>query len=208
MSFGQCMISLQDMAYQFNLPIDGHAVSGCLSNFEQLIERESQHEYDSKIYLVMPPNAIEDTVWVYARGYIMTLLPMILFRDKSSARVHLRWDRFQPSSDEKGPRVITTCSELQLYFLFFSHKSLAKCPYTDFTSDAIGRLCVPFKTTLRHSIYLLSYDHIFNRHTNVGSTILGQFYCINQSLPDPPASRYPHGLCYRAKSIFFQYMLK
>ncbi|XP_020961282.1 protein MAIN-LIKE 1-like [Arachis ipaensis] len=40
MSFGECTVTLQDVAYQFGLPVDGFAVSGCLSDFEQLIERE------------------------------------------------------------------------------------------------------------------------------------------------------------------------
>ncbi|KAL4321179.1 hypothetical protein AHAS_Ahas14G0084600 [Arachis hypogaea] len=38
MPFGECTITLQDVAYQFDLPIDGHAVSGCLNDFEHLME--------------------------------------------------------------------------------------------------------------------------------------------------------------------------
>lgn len=34
--FGECTITLQDVAYQFGLPI--FPVSGCLSDFEQLME--------------------------------------------------------------------------------------------------------------------------------------------------------------------------
>ncbi|RYR14758.1 hypothetical protein Ahy_B04g071445 isoform B [Arachis hypogaea] len=68
MPFGECTVTLQDVAYQFGLPVDGFQVSGCLSDY-----------------------ATELTVQVYARGYIMMLLSTMLFGDKSGARVHLRW---------------------------------------------------------------------------------------------------------------------
>ncbi|RYQ95539.1 hypothetical protein Ahy_B08g090864 [Arachis hypogaea] len=42
-------------------------------------------------FRVMPNDATEATVQVYARGYIMMLLSTMLFGDKSGARVHLRW---------------------------------------------------------------------------------------------------------------------
>ncbi|RYR04990.1 hypothetical protein Ahy_B06g084817 [Arachis hypogaea] len=37
MSFGECSITLQDVTYQLGLLIDGEAVSGCLTDFEQHI---------------------------------------------------------------------------------------------------------------------------------------------------------------------------
>ncbi|RYR21575.1 hypothetical protein Ahy_B03g066886 [Arachis hypogaea] len=39
MLFGECTITLQDVAYQIGLLIDGdYYVSGCLTNFEKFIE--------------------------------------------------------------------------------------------------------------------------------------------------------------------------
>ncbi|RYR59338.1 hypothetical protein Ahy_A05g025204 isoform B [Arachis hypogaea] len=38
MPFGECSITLQDVAYQLGLPIDGEPVSGCLTEFENLME--------------------------------------------------------------------------------------------------------------------------------------------------------------------------
>ncbi|QHO38405.1 uncharacterized protein DS421_4g120060 [Arachis hypogaea] len=38
MPFGECTMTLQDVAYQLGLPIDGEAVSGCLTDFENLME--------------------------------------------------------------------------------------------------------------------------------------------------------------------------
>ncbi|QHN76338.1 uncharacterized protein DS421_19g643020 [Arachis hypogaea] len=67
MPFGECTITLQDVAYQLGLPVDGQAVSRCY-------QRTS-----------------EETVRIYARAYIMMLLSTQLFMDKSASRVHLRW---------------------------------------------------------------------------------------------------------------------
>ncbi|RYR14759.1 hypothetical protein Ahy_B04g071445 isoform A [Arachis hypogaea] len=88
MPFGECTVTLQDVAYQFGLPVDGFQVSGCLSDFEQLIEgRKPAWQWFEELFGELP----QLTVQVYARGYIMMLLSTMLFGDKSGARVHLRW---------------------------------------------------------------------------------------------------------------------
>ncbi|RYQ87737.1 hypothetical protein Ahy_B09g095274 [Arachis hypogaea] len=38
MPLGECIITLQDLAYQLGLPIDGQYVNGCLTNFERYID--------------------------------------------------------------------------------------------------------------------------------------------------------------------------
>ncbi|RYR30870.1 hypothetical protein Ahy_B01g055645 [Arachis hypogaea] len=38
MPFEECTITLQDVAYQLGLPIDGEPVSGCLTDFENLMK--------------------------------------------------------------------------------------------------------------------------------------------------------------------------
>ncbi|RYQ90280.1 hypothetical protein Ahy_B09g096457 isoform D [Arachis hypogaea] len=126
MPFGECTVTLQDMAYQFGLPIDGFPVSGCLSDFEQLMEDGKpvwqwfeelfgelppvdcideftvSYGWFQNRFRVMPTDATEPTVQVYARGYIMMLLSMMLFGDKSGARVHLRWLPYVADLDELG----------------------------------------------------------------------------------------------------------
>ncbi|RYR55328.1 hypothetical protein Ahy_A06g030566 isoform C [Arachis hypogaea] len=52
-------------------------------------------------FRVMPNDATEPTVQVYARGYIMMLFTM-LFGDKSGARVHLRWLPYVADLDGLG----------------------------------------------------------------------------------------------------------
>ncbi|RYQ97852.1 hypothetical protein Ahy_B08g093922 [Arachis hypogaea] len=84
MPFGECTITLQDLAYQFGLPINGHAVSRCLSNFEPLME--GRKPVWNK-FRDLPANASEATVQIYARDYIMMLLSTALFADKSTCVV-------------------------------------------------------------------------------------------------------------------------
>ncbi|XP_072084345.1 protein MAIN-LIKE 1-like [Arachis hypogaea] len=86
MPFEECTITLHDVAYQLGLPIDGKAISGCLTDFEK----------------VLPADATEDTICIYARVYIMMLLSTQLFGDKSANRVHIRWLSFMARLDEMG----------------------------------------------------------------------------------------------------------
>ncbi|QHO21380.1 uncharacterized protein DS421_11g346150 [Arachis hypogaea] len=114
MLFGECTITLQDVTYQLGLPIDGEAVSGCLTDFENLMEngrpawvwfRELFGELppQNKVkqmtvcytwfyerFWVLPADANEDTVRIYAHAYILMLLSSQLFADKNANRVHLR----------------------------------------------------------------------------------------------------------------------
>ncbi|RYR13188.1 hypothetical protein Ahy_B04g070302 isoform B [Arachis hypogaea] len=87
-----------DVAYQFGLPIDGHAVSGCLSIDDYTV---SFSWFQNKFRFLLA-NALEATVQIYARGYIMMLLSTALFADKSGARVHLRWIPYVADLDGLG----------------------------------------------------------------------------------------------------------
>ncbi|QHN97673.1 uncharacterized protein DS421_18g629370 [Arachis hypogaea] len=98
MPFGECTITLQDVAYQLGLPVDGLSVSGCLTDFEKFMEEgKSAWEWFEELFGELPPqnkvkqytvhftyfherfrvlpdNATEETVRTYARAYIMMLL--------------------------------------------------------------------------------------------------------------------------------------
>ncbi|RYR13538.1 hypothetical protein Ahy_B04g070476 isoform F [Arachis hypogaea] len=88
MPFGECTVTLQDVAFQLGLPVDGEAVSGCLGFHER--------------FRVLPPDASEETVRIYARAYIMMLLSTQLFGDKSANWVHIRWLPFAANLDGMG----------------------------------------------------------------------------------------------------------
>ncbi|XP_015967255.1 protein MAIN-LIKE 1-like [Arachis duranensis] len=68
MPFGECTITLKDVAYQLGLPVDGHYTFG-----------------------ECPDGADEETVRRFARAYIMMLLGTQLFADKFGNRIHIRW---------------------------------------------------------------------------------------------------------------------
>ncbi|QHO07220.1 uncharacterized protein DS421_14g461720 [Arachis hypogaea] len=124
MPFREFTVALQDVAYQFGLPVDGYPVCGCLSDFEQLMdggkhawqwfeelfgelppedcidEFTVSYGWFQNRFRVMPTDATEPTVHVYELGYIMMLLSTMLFGDKFGARVHLRWLPYVADLDE------------------------------------------------------------------------------------------------------------
>ncbi|RYQ88496.1 hypothetical protein Ahy_B09g095655 isoform A [Arachis hypogaea] len=87
-----------DVAYQFGLPIDGHAVSGC----DCIDDFTVSFSWFQNKFRVLPAHALEETVQIYARDYIMMLLSTALFTDKSGARVHLRWLPYVADLDGLG----------------------------------------------------------------------------------------------------------
>ncbi|XP_015937627.1 serine/threonine-protein phosphatase 7 long form homolog [Arachis duranensis] len=126
MPFGECTITLQDVAYQLGLPIDGEPVSGCLTDFESLMKHgrptwvwfrelfgelppQNKVKQMTVCYTwfhersrVLPADASEETVRIYARAYILMLLSSQLFADKNANRVHLCWLPYLASLDELG----------------------------------------------------------------------------------------------------------
>ncbi|XP_025703146.1 serine/threonine-protein phosphatase 7 long form homolog [Arachis hypogaea] len=126
MPFGECTVTLQDVAFQLGLPVDGEAVSGCLGEFETYIEggrpacewfqdlfgelpppnkvkQMTVHfTWFHERFSVLPPDANEETVRIYARAYIMMLLSTQLFGDKSANWIHIRWLPFVANLDEMG----------------------------------------------------------------------------------------------------------
>ncbi|XP_015950987.1 serine/threonine-protein phosphatase 7 long form homolog [Arachis duranensis] len=89
MPFGECTITLQDVAYHLGLPVDGHYVSGCLTDFHETFGE-------------CPEGADEETVRRFARAYIMMLLGTQLFTDKSGNRIHIRWLPYVARLEEMG----------------------------------------------------------------------------------------------------------
>ncbi|RYQ98689.1 hypothetical protein Ahy_B07g086454 isoform B [Arachis hypogaea] len=106
MLFGECTITLHDVAYQLGLPVYEKPVSECLTDFHLHIEGgrpawEWFHELFGELpppekvkqytvhftwfherFRVLPADAFEETVRIYARAYIMMLLSTQLFGDK------------------------------------------------------------------------------------------------------------------------------
>ncbi|RYQ91805.1 hypothetical protein Ahy_B09g097836 [Arachis hypogaea] len=126
MPFGECTITLQDVAYQLGLPVDGRYVSGCLSEFHIYIEgaRPPWVWFQELLGVIPPPSQVQkyavncswfqetfgecpedaddDTVRRYARAYIMMLLGTQLFADKSGNWIHIRWIPYVARLEELG----------------------------------------------------------------------------------------------------------
>ncbi|QHN78142.1 uncharacterized protein DS421_19g658810 [Arachis hypogaea] len=126
MPFGECTITLQNVAYQLGLPIDGEPVSGCLTDFENLMENERPawvwfrklfgelppqikvkqmtvcYTWFHERFRVLPADASEETVRIYSRAYILILLSSQLFVDKNANRVHLHWLPYLASMVDLG----------------------------------------------------------------------------------------------------------
>ncbi|XP_025635554.1 protein MAIN-LIKE 1-like [Arachis hypogaea] len=126
MPFGECTITLQDVAYQLGLPVDGRYISGCLIDFHVYIEGgKPAWQWFQELLGVLPPanqiqkfavnctwfqetfgeypeGADEETVRHFARAYIMMLSDTQLFADKSGNRIHIRWLPFVARLEEMG----------------------------------------------------------------------------------------------------------
>ncbi|XP_015951625.1 protein MAIN-LIKE 1-like [Arachis duranensis] len=126
MPFGECTITLQDVAYQLGLPVDGHYVSGCLTDFHLYIEggRPAWQWFHELLGVLPPENQVqkfavnctwfhetfgdcpdgadEETVRRFARAYIMMLLGTQLFANKSDNRIHIRWLPYVARLEEMG----------------------------------------------------------------------------------------------------------
>ncbi|QHN76537.1 uncharacterized protein DS421_19g644720 [Arachis hypogaea] len=61
MPFGECTITLQDVAYQLGLPVDGRYISGCLTDFHVYIEggRPAWQWFHELLGVLPPANQIQ-----------------------------------------------------------------------------------------------------------------------------------------------------
>ncbi|RYQ80527.1 hypothetical protein Ahy_Scaffold1g106884 isoform B [Arachis hypogaea] len=101
MPFGECTITLQDVAYQLGLAVDGRYVSSCLTDFHIYIYG-GRPAWVWETFGECPKGADEDTVRRYARAYIMMLLGTQLFADKSGNRIYIRWLPYVARLEEMG----------------------------------------------------------------------------------------------------------
>ncbi|RYR51324.1 hypothetical protein Ahy_A06g026342 [Arachis hypogaea] len=103
MPFGECTVTLQDVAFQLGLPVDREAVLFGELPLPNKVEQMMVHfSWFHERFSVLPPDANEETIRIYARAYIMMLLSTQLFGDKSANRVHIRWLPFVANLDDMG----------------------------------------------------------------------------------------------------------
>ncbi|RYR59596.1 hypothetical protein Ahy_A05g025498 [Arachis hypogaea] len=136
MPFGECTITLQDVAYQLGLPVDGRYVSGCLSEFHIYIEggRPAWVWFQELLGVIPPPSQIQkyavNCSWFQetfgecpedadddnpgGAGYLQLgfcstslVVPNLnTYFSRCNTCVWCRWSGYNPSGSEKGPRFI------------------------------------------------------------------------------------------------------
>ncbi|QHO06214.1 uncharacterized protein DS421_14g452800 [Arachis hypogaea] len=103
MPFRECTITLQDVAYQLGLPVDGRYESlGVLPPANQIQKFAVNCTWFQETFGECPEGADDATVRRYARAYIMMLLGTQLFADKSGNRIHIRWLPYVARLEEMG----------------------------------------------------------------------------------------------------------
>ncbi|XP_022152174.1 uncharacterized protein LOC111019957 isoform X2 [Momordica charantia] len=112
---GECTITLQDVAIQFGLPVDGEPVTGSLQHdwatiCEDLLGVRPTQLKGSRLSLPwlasqftkLPVEADEVMIKRYTRAYIMQLIGGFLFADKSNTLVHLMFLPLLKDFEEAG----------------------------------------------------------------------------------------------------------
>ncbi|XP_072076474.1 serine/threonine-protein phosphatase 7 long form homolog [Arachis hypogaea] len=134
MPFGECTITLQDVAYQLGLPVDGHYVSGCLTDFHLFADKSGNRIHIRWLPFVARLEEMGGYNWgsaaltwlyrcmcrvanrhvVKLAGPLQLLQSWIFWRfpgfrpagyDAFSWPLASRWSGYNPGISEKGPRV-------------------------------------------------------------------------------------------------------
>ncbi|RYR05118.1 hypothetical protein Ahy_B06g084971 isoform C [Arachis hypogaea] len=110
MPFGECTITLQDVAYQLGLPVDGRYVSGCLSEFHIYIDggRPPWVWFQELLGVIPPPSQVQKYA-LNCSWFQETFGECpedadddTLFADKSGNRIHIRWLPYVARLEELG----------------------------------------------------------------------------------------------------------
>ncbi|KAL0555422.1 hypothetical protein IC582_009367 [Cucumis melo] len=115
MPCGECTITLQDVAVQWELPVDGEPLTGSLrynwmlicNDYLGVVSPDMKGQRLSLPWLAeqfeeLPPDADIVSVQRYARAYIMQLIGGFLFADKSNNLVHCMFLQFLFDFDQAG----------------------------------------------------------------------------------------------------------
>ncbi|XP_057733768.1 protein MAIN-LIKE 1-like [Arachis stenosperma] len=111
MPFGECTITLQDVAYHLGLPVDEggrppwvwfEEPLGVLPPANCIDKFTVKCTWFEETFSDLPQAADDETVRRYARAYIMMLLSTQLFGDKSGTRLHIRWLPYVARLEDMG----------------------------------------------------------------------------------------------------------
>ncbi|RYQ84061.1 hypothetical protein Ahy_B10g102945 [Arachis hypogaea] len=176
MPFRECTITLQDVAYQLGLPVDGHyELLGVIPLPSQVQKFAVNCTWFQETFGECPAGADEETVRRFARAYIMMLwalscLPISpatvftsdgypMFRpagyDTCSWPLASRWSGYNLSGSEKGPRV----RMWRLRIDMLQARDFIWMPYSspDVLQVVHPKVLEPHHTALWRSVTLLIY---------------------------------------------------
>ncbi|KAE9621494.1 hypothetical protein Lal_00033000 [Lupinus albus] len=104
--YGECTITLEDVALQLGIPVDGHALTGIIAEDWSIVCQELLGAVPPKNawggegvalswfanrFENLPINAPHNVVQQYTRAYIMRLIGSLLLPDKRGTHVHLMY---------------------------------------------------------------------------------------------------------------------
>ncbi|KAF1881980.1 hypothetical protein Lal_00038624 [Lupinus albus] len=105
---GECTVTLEDVAYQLGLPIDGNIVTGptnmdwnvvchnllgAVPNERQIVGQRIQMSWLDSTFQQLPDDATEIVIDQHARAFILRMIGGFLMPDTSGSRVHLMWSQ-------------------------------------------------------------------------------------------------------------------
>ncbi|XP_019430582.1 PREDICTED: serine/threonine-protein phosphatase 7 long form homolog [Lupinus angustifolius] len=103
---GECTVTLEDVAYQLGLPINGAPVTGVTSaNWEmiclnllgaiptdkQIMGQRIQMSWLDSTFAVLPPHADDVVIEQHARAFILRMIGGFLMLDTAGSRVHVMY---------------------------------------------------------------------------------------------------------------------
>ncbi|KAF1881901.1 hypothetical protein Lal_00038543 [Lupinus albus] len=103
---GECTVTLEDVAYQLGLPIDGNIVTGptnmdwnvvchnllgAVPNERQIVGQRIQMSWLDSTFQQLPDDATEIVIDQHARAFILRMIGGFLMPDTSGSRVHLMY---------------------------------------------------------------------------------------------------------------------
>ncbi|KAF1898215.1 hypothetical protein Lal_00032981 [Lupinus albus] len=103
---GECTVTLEDVAYQLGLPIDGdivagptnmdwnvvcHNLLGAVPNERQIVGQRIQMSWLDSTFQLLPDDATEIVIDQHARVFILMMIGGFLMLDTSGLRVHLMY---------------------------------------------------------------------------------------------------------------------
>ncbi|KAF1888651.1 hypothetical protein Lal_00036690, partial [Lupinus albus] len=114
---GECTVTLDDVAYQLGLPIDGnnvtgptnmdwnvvcHNLLGAVPNERQIVGQQIQMSWLNSTFQQLTDDAAKIVINQHARAFILRMIGEFLMSNTSGSRVHLMWSQHLVTTNIPG----------------------------------------------------------------------------------------------------------